>query len=411
MSQSLADLQDRTKKAVGDMTINSNIMRTLEKPQTAMAQRIPVAREDGRREFVDAYRVQYSRHRGPAKGGVRLHAAVSHEEVSRLAYLMTLKCALVGLPLGGGKGGIAVDPKTLSPVQREALIRAYAGAFAPVLGPDRDIPAPDISTGPSEMAWMLDELEAFYDREMPAVVTGKPEDLGGVPERAGATGKGGFFVLRQLAATCGLNLDNAQIAIQGFGNAGRHFALAAAKYGCRITAISDSSACLVNNNGLDVAALADLKASGKSFCDYKGSAQLCDPDDILTQDCDLLVLAALGGVITDKTAQSLKCACILELANEPVHTSADEFVSDKGLNVIPDILANAGGVIVSHLEWEAGKTGEHPSRERVSAHMEKHLKNACERVRMCIAKEALSCRDAALKVAINALKGPILQSL
>lgn len=410
MSNNLKALQQRTNKAVRGIELDASVVKTLARPQTSAAECITLKGDDGSIEQLDAYRIQYSRHRGPAKGGVRFHQDVSADEVKRLAYLMTLKCALVELPLGGGKGGIAVDPSTLSSSQREDLARSYARTFDEIIGPERDVPAPDVSTGPEEMAWMRDELEQLNGTDMPAVVTGKPEAWGGVPGRVEATGQGGFYVLQQLAGACGLDLETTSIAIQGFGNAGRHFAKAAHAHGCRITAISDSSACLVNECGLDIDSLCDFKASGHALGDYDGAAQICDPADILALSCDLLVLAALGGVIDKQKAQACQAACILELANEPVQPSADAILIEKGITVIPDILANAGGVIVSHLEWKAGQDSANPSRGDVKNHMESHLAAACKRIRTLMVQDAVPCRDAALQTAMRHLQTAILRS-
>lgn len=407
MSVDLKKLHARSQAAAEALELDPLVVRALEAPEKRIAATIPVAREDGETSFYEAYRCQFSTHRGPAKGGIRFHPAVSEGEVDALAYLMTMKCALVDLPFGGGKGGVVVDPSTLSPAERERVARGYVKAFAENLGPDADIPAPDVATGPDEMAWMTDEYSSISGGRVPAAFTGKPEQLGGVPGRVEATGYGGFYVLDALSGVLGLNLSNATIAIQGLGNAAKHFAQKVIENGNRVVAISDSSGAIFNGDGLDMEALLSAKNDGTSVADMKIDGDIKDSEAILTAQCDVLVLAALGGVIDADNAERLECAAVVELANRPTLPEADDALSGAGVTVIPDILANAGGVIVSHLEWVAGRTGEQPSREDAITHMKEYLRKACDRVKALLEEHDLTCRQASLGAALENLETAI----
>jgi glutamate dehydrogenase/leucine dehydrogenase len=293
-----------------------------------------------------AFRVQYNDARGPTKGGIRFHPEVDEDEVKALAFWMSLKCAVVGIPYGGGKGGVSVNPKELSDTEIEELSRNYVRAFVDHLGPLKDIPAPDVYTNTQVMAWMLDEYEKIKGYHAPGMITGKPLELGGSLVRDIATAQGGAFVLRDLIKKLGLS--DIKVVIQGFGNAGINIAKILSEWGYKIIAASDSQGGVLNPEGLDVDALIKHKKENKTVI---GFAQEISNQDLLALGCDVLVPAALGGVITAENAGNVKAKVILELANGPVIPTADDILFEKGIIVIPDILANAGGVTVSYFEW------------------------------------------------------------
>ncbi|MCB9809953.1 Glu/Leu/Phe/Val dehydrogenase [Candidatus Peribacteria bacterium] len=311
-----------------------------------------------------AYRVQHSSARGPYKGGIRFHPEANEAEVMTLASLMSLKCAVVGIPLGGGKGGVQVDPKTLSREALEQLSRAYSRWLTEenIAGVDRDIPAPDVYTTPEIMAWMLDEHEKILGYSSPGFITGKPLMLGGSAGRGTATSQGGFAVLAQhLGAE---KLVGRTVAVQGFGNAGMHFALLAAAAGMRIVAVSDSRGGLYAPEGLDVSAVQTTKKQHGSVTQHPVGQPISN-EELLTLPVDTLVLAALDGVVHDGNAALVQAAQIVELANGPVTATADTVLEERQITVIPDILANAGGVTVSYYEWVQNRSGDRWSAETV----------------------------------------------
>ncbi len=355
MGTKLTAARARLFEAAERAGVTEELFETLRYPAETVAASIPLRRDDGRLELVKAWRCRYDDHLGPTKGGLRFHPSVDADEVQTLAFWMVAKCALMDLPFGGGKGGIQVDYKALSPFERERLTRASAMRFGWVFGPDRDVPAPDVGTGPSEMAWIADSYGAAYGSHQPHVVTGKPVVLGGLAGRAGATGDGAFLALEALADRLGLGEDRRRIAVQGFGSGGRRFAEVASRKGWQVVAVADSGGTAFAGDGLDLAAIAEAKATGGSVADAEG-VEAMPAEAVLTLDCDLLVPAALGGQVHGDNVDDLRCRAILEIANGPVDASADAALRDRGIEVVPDILANAGGVFVSWLEWVQGRT-------------------------------------------------------
>ncbi|MGB7405568.1 MAG: Glu/Leu/Phe/Val dehydrogenase, partial [Pacificimonas sp.] len=330
---------------------------------------------------------------------IRFHQSVNEDEVQTLAYLMTMKCALLDLPFGGGKGGVQVDAHDLSLMEKERLARGWVRAFARILSPDRDVPAPDVATGEQEMAWMVDEYNALNGAIMPGAFTGKPVALGGIAGRTPATGRGALIALEAIREKLDVPEDGLTIAIQGFGNAGSWFAKAAVDAGHKIVAVSDSSGMVSEDDGLDIDALIDAKNDGGSVTDLDG-ADTGDSEDILTVQCDVLALAALGGVVTPDNADSLNCSVILEIANGPVEPSADQKLRDAGIEVVPDILANAGGVTVSHAEWVQGRQGTAWDEDRVADYLKAKLETAAAKVRDMMAEHDIDMRTAAYGVAM-----------
>src|SRR5919198_347779 len=312
--------------------------------------RFPVRMDDGTVRVFTGYRVQHSLLRGPAKGGIRFHPEVTLDEVKALAMWMTWKCAVVNIPFGGAKGGVVCDPPNLSVAELERITRRYTSAIIETLGPDSDVPAPDVNTNERMMAWIMDTYSMHKRHTVTAVVTGKPVEMGGSLGRREATGRGCMFVTREALTTLGMTLKGARIVVQGFGNVGSVAADLMAKEGAVIVAVSDKSTALYNARGLDVQDLLTWVREHRQLAGYP-KAETIPHNELLTLDCDVLVPAATENVITSKNARHIKAKIICEGANGPTSANADRILEDKGIFVIPDILANAGGVTVSYFEW------------------------------------------------------------
>jgi glutamate dehydrogenase (NADP+) len=356
-------------------------------------------------QTYQAYRVQHDSRRGPYKGGIRFHPEVNLDEVRALAALMSLKTAAVGLPLGGGKGGIAVNPKDLTDQQLEELSRKYAAHLAPHIGPDKDVPAPDVNTNSKIIDWMVDEYETVTGDKTKASFTGKSLANGGSLGRDAATGRGGVMALREyLKRTNGPK--ELTVAVQGFGNVGSFFATVASSdepY-WKLVAASDSSATLIDEAGLDAQQLAREKAAHKPFAELElPGVSRTSSDELLRQNVDVLVLAGLGDVITGANVDRIKARYILELANGPVNDAAATKLKERGIVIIPDIIANAGGVIVSYLEWVQNKAGEHWDENRVNTELESYMVKAVAAMCDMVDREDVSPKEAAFMVAVKNL--------
>ncbi len=345
-----------------------------------------------------AYRVQHNNKRGPYKGGIRFHPEVDLDEVRALATLMSFKTAAVGLPLGGGKGGVAVDPRQLNPEQLEEVSRKYVRHLESHIGPDKDVPAPDVNTNPAIIDWMVDEYERLTGDTTKASFTGKSIEKGGSKGRDAATGRGGVIVLAELLKAQGKLEKPLTYAVQGFGNVGSFFATVALKDhpNWQMVAASDSATALVSKNGLPAQELADLKAKRGRFANYAGEAQKITNSELLGQDVDVLVLAALGNVITEENAHTIKAKYVLELANGPVSDTAGEILEKADITVVPDILANAGGVIVSYLEWTQNRSGKQWPEEKVNKELYKYLSKAAQSVLKISQRYKVSLKEAAI---------------
>jgi len=333
------------------MRLDPNLRERLKLPQRSLVVSLPVRMDDGRVEVFTGYRVQHDSSRGPSKGGIRYHPDVNLGEVAALAMWMTWKCALAGLPYGGAKGGVRVAPKTLSPAELQRLTRRYAAEIFPLIGPDKDVPAPDVGTDAQVMAWIMDTYSQQVGYAVPGVVTGKPLALGGSLGREEATGRGVVYVTQEALRHLKLPIENAAVAIQGFGNVGSHTALIMQQQGARVIAVSDVSGGIYNTKGLDVPELLRrYRTAGQSLRDTKLGDAITN-EELLQLDCTVLVPAALSEQITGKNATRLRCRILAEGANGPTTLEADRILEDKGIFIIPDILANSGGVIVSYFEW------------------------------------------------------------
>jgi glutamate dehydrogenase (NADP+) len=383
MSQSMLDQAlTRLDDARRYLELDSDVLEKLKYPKETTKSRLLIRMDDGSRKSFMAWRCRYDDTRGPTKGGIRFHPDSSIDEVETLAFWMTCKCAVMNLPYGGGKGAVQVDPRKLSKAELERVSRAYVQAFSKIIGPDRDIPAPDVYTNSMIMGWMADEYASIVGKTCPAVITGKPISLGGSLGRDDATARGGFYLLRHLEQDLGVG-PGAAVAIQGFGNAGAHMATLLSEVGYRIVAVSDSRGAVYSKDGLDVQALREAKRGG-SVVDLAGSSgvELLDADAIIGIPCDVLVPAALEDMIHQGNAGEVKAKVIVELANGPVTPEADKILDAKNVVVLPDILANAGGVTVSYFEWVQNRQGYYWSEDKVR-----------RRLKICMETEGRSIWD------------------
>ena len=333
--------------------LDRDVREVLQKSERELAVAVPVVRDDGRIETFTGYRVQHSTARGPAKGGVRYHPQVTRDEVAGLAALMTWKCAVVDLPFGGAKGGVVCDPTTLSQNELRQLTMGYTRAIMPIIGPQKDIPAPDVNTNEQTMAWMMEAASSMAGHNMFSIVTGKPLSLGGSQGRAEATGRGVALATARMLKKAGRPLEHATIGIQGFGKVGAHTAEILAGMGCKIVAVSDISGGFYNPNGLDVESLLRHVGDSPSHLleGYQGHARRITNDELLYLAVDVLIPAAMENQITAANVDRIRAGAIVEGANGPTTPEADQALLDRGVLVVPDILANAGGVVVSYFEW------------------------------------------------------------
>lgn len=353
-----------------------------------------------------AYRVQHNNKHGPYKGGIRFHPEVHLEEVQALATLMSFKTAAVGLPLGGGKGGVAVDPHELTDAELEELSRKYSAHLAPHIGPTKDVPAPDVNTDGRIIDWMVDEYEKLTGDTTKASFTGKTLANGGSKGRDAATGYGGLIALHELLSRLGKADEELTIAIQGYGNVGSFFCLKAEELHphWKILAVGEADATFYNPDGLSAKKLTAHKAAGKKFKDFPtNGSKLITPEELLSADVDVLVLAALGDVITKENMRDIRAKYILELANGPVDERAYHYLSHYGTVILPDIIANAGGVIVSYLEWLQNAEGQHWSLDKVNTMMKEYMVTAIENTYNFSVKNNVPLKEAALMLALERL--------
>jgi len=401
----LSHLEDAARHT----TVHPEVLEKLRYPKEVLTARLMIRMDDGSRRSFLAWRCRYDDTRGPTKGGIRFHPQSSMEEVITLAFWMTFKCAVTGLPYGGGKGAIQVNPHELSKGELERLSRAYVQAFASMIGPERDIPAPDVYTNSMIMGWMSDEYSSLVGHPCPAVITGKPIPLGGSLGREDATARGGFYVLNHLEQE--LNLSNGQrrAVIQGYGNAGSHIAHFLHEAGWRIVGVSDSRGAVFSPEGFDPVALSRVKHETGSVVNIANgtNAQVISQDDLLALECELLVPSALEDQIHAGNAANVRAKVILELANGPTTAEADRILEEKGVIVVPDILANAGGVTVSYFEWVQNRQGYYWTLEEVHSRLKTIMEREGRKVWSIAQSKGISLRTAAYVHALDRLSSAI----
>jgi glutamate dehydrogenase (NAD(P)+) len=361
------------------LELDPSLRHVLETPKRQLIVSIPVKMDGGDVQVFEGFRVQHNIARGPAKGGIRYHPNVSLDEVKALASWMTWKCATVGIPYGGGKGGVICDTKSLSKNELERLTRRYAFEIAPIIGPDRDIPAPDMYTDEQTMAWIMDTISMVRGHTELGVVTGKPISLGGSQGRSEATARGCLYALREACRVKGMDLKGARVAVHGFGNAGANIARLVAEDGASVVAACDSKIGVYSENGIDVPAALHLKADTGSLAGLKGTKEL-SPEQIVTVDCDILLPSALENAITLSNVGKVKAKIIAELANGPTTPGADRVLADEGVLLVPDILANAGGVTVSYYEWVQDQNSFFWSEKQINETLEQTIRTAFKSV-------------------------------
>lgn len=391
------------QKAAKIIKLKKEYLNILVKPQRTIEVNFPVKMDSGEIKMFSGYRVQHSNARGPFKGGIRYHHEANLKEVSDLAFWMSIKCAVVGIPFGGGKGGININPKNLSDKELELMTRAYTRAIADIIGPHKDIPAPDVYTDSRVMSWIYDEYGRVVGKKTPAVVTGKPLALGGSLGRDIATALGGIYVLEEIIKLLGWQNKKLTAAIQGFGNAGLNAAQLLTNRNIKILAVGDSQSAILDNgaDGLDIELLAKFKRRTGSLKNFPGSQNISQKELICATLAEILVPAALGGLISIDDAKKMKAKIILELANGPLQEDAEETLSKRGILVVPDILANAGGVTVSYFEWLQNIKNQRWSKKKVFAELKRIMNKATADVWRLKYRHHTDMRTAAYILAIQ----------
>ncbi len=399
----LTDASRRLAKAARYAPISEDATERLKFPKASLKVAIPVRMDDGSLRVFEGYRVRYDDTRGPTKGGIRFHPQVSLDEVQSLAFWMTFKCAAVNLPFGGAKGGITLNPKELSKFELERLSRGYVDAVAAFIGPDLDIPAPDVYTNPMIMGWMMDQYSIIKGQRSPAAFTGKPVSMGGSLGRNTATGTGAFFVLKTMMAKYHKSPEETTVAVQGFGNAGSVVARALFDAGYKVVAVSDSKGGIYNSSGLHIPDVQQFKQTHHKMKAVYCKDTVCNivehdtisNEEILSLDVDILIPAALENQITVSNAESIQAKYIFEVANGPVTADADEILEANGIALFPDILVNAGGVMVSHFEWVQNRSGLYWRADKVEAELRSRITEESEAIWHIAQTKDVSFRTAA----------------
>jgi len=393
-------MMSRFDFAAQKLSLDPGLYRVLRAPERQIIVAVPYLRDNGEVEVLTGYRVVHNRARGPAKGGIRFDLAVTLDEVKALAAWMTWKCAVVNIPFGGAKGGVVCDPGALSNVELERITRRYTSAIVETLGPDRDVPAPDMNTNERVMAWVMDTYSMHVGHTVNAVVTGKPVEMGGSLGRREATGRGCMIVTREALKKLGIPVEGTRVAVQGFGNVGSLAAQFMEEQGMKVVAVSDKSGGLYDPKGLKIRELQAYVRQHRVLSEYK-NAEHTTNNDLLTLDCDVLVPAALENVITSQNAGAIKARIICEGANGPTSAGADRILEEKGVFVIPDILANAGGVTVSYFEWVQDRGGYFWDEDTVNQRLERIMMHSFEDVAGMAGRHSINLRIAAYMVAIE----------
>ncbi len=408
-NQMFKEASSRLDKAFDFADINQEAIERLKYPKAELTVSLPIRKDDGSLEIFTGYRVHHNDARGPTKGGVRFHPNVSMDEIKTLSFWMTIKCAVVGIPFGGAKGGVTLDPKNLSRLEIERLSRCYIDRIANFIGPDVDILAPDVYTNPMIMGWMMDEYSKITRQYSPAVVTGKPIPLGGSMGREDATGRGGYYCIQELAKKKNWQPKEMRVAIQGFGNAGQHIAQLLYEDGYKIVAISDSQGGIYSSEGFDVPTIIQVKNTTRQIqavyckntvCEFVEATKITN-QELLELDIELLIPAALENQITKENAAQIKAPWIVEIANGPITVEAEAILAEKNISVVPDVLANAGGVLVSYFEWVQNKTGLYWTVEQVQLRMHEIMTREFLNVYQLMESQNIDMRNAAYIQALN----------
>lgn len=415
MNQMLATVHALITKAAQDSGLDPKVLATVLKPEHVHMKKLYIKMDDGHEKEFAAFRVQHNSNRGPYKGGIRFHTHVDLDEVSALAAVMSLKCALCAIPFGGGKGGVVVDPQTLSETELQRLSRAYVQAFHTILGPELDIPAPDMNTNAKIMSWMVDEFLDVYLRnpenkpyktsQLRATFTGKAISDGGTLGRVEATGRGGVMILLRLLKALKKDPSTIKIAVQGFGNVGYHFALLAQKAGCTIVAVSDSKRAIMmldEKKGLDIQHLYNHKIKTGSLAGIPGTKEIA-LEHLLELSVDVLVPAAFENVITSANQDKIKAKIVICMANSPVTEVSLEYLHAKGIVVVPDVVANAGGVIVSYLEWLQNMHDQKWSEDHVNVKLSEYISDAFDAIWQNAEENKTSLTESAYRLAFQKL--------
>jgi glutamate dehydrogenase (NAD(P)+) len=376
------------------MHLDPGIHEVLRHPRRALEVSVPTRMDDGSIRVFKGYRVHHNTSRGPSKGGIRYHPQVDLDEVKALAMWMTWKCAVVSIPYGGAKGGVVVDPAMLSPGELQRMTRRYASELVPLIGPEKDIPAPDLGTNEQVMAWIMDTFSTREGFSVPGVVTGKPLSIGGSAGRSMATARGVMYVTLATLKHRGMSVEEARVVVQGFGNVGGGTVQLLHEQGCRIVGVSDVTGGTYNPEGLSPAGLFALKEKGGALADFEGGEPVSN-EELLELDCDVLIPAAIEGQLTARNAERIKASVIVEGANGPTTTEADEIFTERGILVVPDILANAGGVTVSYFEWVQGLQAYSWTEDEVNDRLRKIMEQSYVDVLTVAEDRKVSMRNAA----------------
>jgi glutamate dehydrogenase/leucine dehydrogenase len=370
-------LQEQIRDAAAYVDADEGELHRLSRPERLLETNLTIERDDGSLDTFKAYRSQFNGDRGPYKGGIRYHPGVDRDEVKALSGWMVYKTAVVDIPYGGGKGGIAVDPRTLSMDELERLTRSFAKELRPIVGEDMDIPAPDVNTGQREMNWIKDTYETLENTTAPGVITGKAIDSGGSEGRVEATGRSVMLTAREAFDYLGKSIEDATVAVQGYGNAGSVAArLLESELGANVVAVSDSSGAVYNEAGIDAAGARGFKDETGAVSGYENAEEELTNEDLLTLDVDLLIPAALENAIDGDLASDVQADVVVEAANGPLTPDADDVLTERGVHVFPDILANAGGVTVSYFEWVQNRQRFYWAEEKVNEELERHIVDA-----------------------------------
>ena len=393
---------EQLERAGAKMNMEQLVLERLRHCKRILTVSVPVRMDDGNLKVFEGYRIQHNLDRGPAKGGIRYHPQVSLDEVKALAFWMTMKCSVVNLPYGGAKGGIICDPKKMSIGEIERMTRRYTTEISIIIGPDKDIPAPDVNTNAQIMGWIMDTYSMSVGYSCPGVVTGKPIDIGGSLGRNEATGRGVFYVTRELAAVRGFDLRKAPVAIQGFGNVGSNAAKVFSEHGCKVVGVSDVGGGLYDAKGLDIDDIMAFRAKNDTIAGY-GKAEHVDADKFVEVPCDILIPAAMENTITAENAPRIQAKYVIEGANGPTSNEADRILHARGVMVVPDILANAGGVTVSYFEWVQDIQAYFWSEKEINARLQDIIVKAFRDVYETAEKEKVDMRLAAFMVGLTRL--------